>query len=184
MEQLHIQRNKLLISLTKLLEGPMVFLGFVWLTLLVIELIWGLSPVLESISLTIWALFILDFILKLWIAPRKLAYIKKNWLTALALLLPAFRVLRVFRFMKVFGRLRGLRLVKIVSSVNRSMRGLAVTMSRRGFGYVVVLSTLVTLLGAAGMYGFEKTTQASAHMACLYGGLQCGLLRPEAIIGQ
>jgi len=36
------------------------------------------------------------------------------------------------------------------------MRVLAASVSRRGFGYVVVLTMIVTLLGAAGMYTFEN----------------------------
>jgi voltage-gated potassium channel len=31
-------------------------------------------------------------------------------------------------------------------------------MSRRGFGYVIALTLVVTLVGAAGMYAFESTT--------------------------
>lgn len=134
----------------------MIFLGFIWLILLVIELTTGLSPVLESLSLTIWGIFIMDFLLKLLIAPQKRAYIRKNWLTALALLLPALRFLQVFRYVRLLSSIRGVRLVKIVSSANRGMRSLAATMARRGFGYVVILSTIVIALGAAGMFGFEK----------------------------
>lgn len=41
-QKLVAEKNKLLISITKLLEGPMIFLGFVWLVLLLVELVWGL----------------------------------------------------------------------------------------------------------------------------------------------
>lgn len=41
------ERKKLLGSIERLLEGPMIFLGFVWLVLLIVELIWGLSKPLE-----------------------------------------------------------------------------------------------------------------------------------------
>ena len=63
-EQLLSERKKLLRSIEKLLEGPMIFLGFVWLALLVVELVWGLPPLLEKLSLVIWGLFIFDFLLK------------------------------------------------------------------------------------------------------------------------
>ena len=68
-QQLAQQRNKLLSSIEKFLEGPMIFLGFVWLVLLVIELIWGLSKPLEYTSLTIWFIFIIDFLIKFILAP-------------------------------------------------------------------------------------------------------------------
>ncbi len=36
------------------------------------------------------------------------------------------------------------------------MRALGASMGRRGFGYVVALTMIVTLAGAAGMYAFES----------------------------
>jgi len=41
------------------LEMPMLVLGFTWLALLVIELIWGLTPA-RSRRYRIWIIFILD----------------------------------------------------------------------------------------------------------------------------
>lgn len=155
-EQLKDERNKLLVSIEKFLEGPMVFLGFVWLVLLIIELIWGLSRILEIFSLSIWIIFILDFIIKFALAPAKLSFLKKNWLTAISLFIPALRVFRVLRFIRVF---RGIRLIRVVSSLNRSMKSLAATMQRRAFGYVVALTLVVTFGGAAGMYAIENPNQ-------------------------
>lgn len=134
----------------------MIFLGFLWLVLLVVELIWGLTPVMEMLSLAIWVVFIIDFLLKLFLAPRKALFLKRNWLTIISLVIPALRVVRVFRFVRLLRSLRGLRLVKIVASLNRSMRSLNATMRRRGFGYVVMLTILVLFGGAAGMFAFEK----------------------------
>ena len=55
------ERKKLLVSIERLLEGPMIFLGFVWLVLLIVELIWGLSKPLDYLSLSIWVIFIASF---------------------------------------------------------------------------------------------------------------------------
>jgi voltage-gated potassium channel len=49
-----------------------------------------------------------------------------------------------------------LRLIRVVSSLNRSMKALGASLSRRGFGYVAALTVLVTFAGAAGMYVFEN----------------------------
>lgn len=155
-EELNNERKKLLVSLEQLLEGPMVFLAFVWLLLLVIELTNGLSKPLEYASLTIWVLFIIDFLLKFILAPKKGMYLKKNWLTAISLFIPALRVFRVFRIVRLLRGLRGIRIVRLVSSLNRSMKSLEATMKRRAFGYVVIVTILVTFAGAAGMYAFEK----------------------------
>jgi voltage-gated potassium channel len=39
------------------------------------------------------------------------------------------------------------------------MGALGASLERRGFGYVVTLTTIVTLAGAAGMYAFENAEQ-------------------------
>ena len=157
------ERNTVLHQLEDWLEGPVVFLGFVWLALLLVELIWGLPPVLETLGTLIWVVFILDFAVRLWLAPRKLAYLRRNWLTALSLAVPALRILRVTRLARLFalGRAsRGLRLVKVVGSVNRGMGALKANLGRRGFGYVAALTLIVALLGAAGLYAFERGSAA------------------------
>ena len=141
------------------LEMPMVVLGFVWLALLVIELIWGEIPFLDAISTTIWIIFIFDFLLRFSISPRKLNYLKNNWLIGISLLLPAlrvFRFVRVLRLARVARATRSLRLLRIVGSLNRGMRALRTTMNRRNFGYVLGLTLIVTFVGAAGMYAFES----------------------------
>jgi voltage-gated potassium channel len=51
---------------------------------------------------------------------------------------------------------RGLRLFRVVSSLNRGMRALRANLERRGFGYVILLTVLVVFAGAAGMYAFEN----------------------------
>lgn len=147
------ERNRLLRKIENFFEGPMVFLGFVWLVLLVIELVWGLSRELEYLSVSIWVTFIFDFLLKFILAPRKSIFFKKNWLTAVSLVIPALRIFRLLRVLRLF---RGIRLIKVVASLNRSMRSLAATMQRRGFGYVMLLTVIVILGGAAGMYAIER----------------------------
>ncbi len=152
--KLNDERNHLLKSIEDLLDGPMIFLGFIWLILLVVELIWGLPIVLQYLSIIIWVIFIIDFLVKFFLAPRKIYFIQTNWLTAISLLIPAIRFLRIFRLFRI---LRGVRLLRVVSSINRTMSSLGSTMKRRGFGYVVLLAILVMFAGAAGMYALEKS---------------------------
>lgn len=152
------ERYELLRRLEDWLETPMLVLAFVWLALLIVELLWGESPWFEIIGTTIWVIFLLDFAVELVLAPRRLDYLKRNWLTVISLLIPAlrlFRIFRVFRLLRLARAGRGLRLVRVVSSVNRGMKALGASLSRRGFGYVCALTVLVTFAGAAGIYAFE-----------------------------
>ena len=150
------ERKKLLISIENLLEGPMIFLGFVWLALVAIELVWGVNKPLEYVNLTIWIIFIIDFLIKFILAPVKVYFFKKNWITVISLIIPALRIFRIFRFVRLLRGLRGIRLVRIVSSFNRSMKSLGATMKRRAFGYVFMITLIVTFAGAAGMYALEN----------------------------
>ncbi|MDQ3623790.1 MAG: ion transporter [Verrucomicrobiota bacterium] len=153
------ERTALLRRIEHALEVPMMVLGFVWLALLVVELTAGLNHALEMTGTVIWIIFIVDFAAKLALAPRKLTYLKRQWLTALSLLVPALRVLRfarVLRVLRMARAARGLRLLRVLSSLNRGMRALSGAMGRRGFGYAVLLTFVVVFAGAAGMFAFEN----------------------------
>lgn len=153
------ERYELLQRLEDWFDTPMLVLAFVWLALLIIELIWGQSRWFEVIGTSIWVIFLIDFAVELVLAPHRTAYLRRNWLTAVSLLIPAlrlFRAFRVFRLLSVARAGRGFRLIRVVSSLNRGMKALGASLSRRGFGYVVALTVLVTLGGAAGMYAFEN----------------------------
>ena len=152
------ERSEILGRLEQGLETPMIVLGFIWLALLIVELRWGLNPFLEILGTLIWAIFILDFMLRLVIAPQKFSYLKSNWLTVIALIVPAIRILRIVRVVRVLRvarAARGLRLLRVVTSLNRGMKAISASFSRRGFGYVLALTVVVNLAGAAGMYAFE-----------------------------
>lgn len=156
----------LLRRLEDTLETPMLGLAFLWLALLIAEFIRGESRLFEIIGAVIWVIFIVDFAVKLFLAPDRLAYLKHNWLVALSLMLPAlrvFRALRAFRLLRLARVGRGLRLFRVVTSLNRGMGALRASLSRRGFGYVIALTILVVFAGAAGMYAFENESQGGLH---------------------
>src|SRR5687767_2240816 len=96
-EQLDRERRELLHRLAAWLDTPMLLLGFVWLGLLVLELTRGLSRSLEVLGIVIWVIFILDFLVRLVLAPERGQYLKSQWLTVVSLVVPAFRALRIVR---------------------------------------------------------------------------------------
>lgn len=150
------ERHRLLVRIDDALAAPMMVLSVLWVALVVTELWIGLSPFFETLGYVIWGLFVLQFLIELVIAPRKGTYLRRQWLTALSLLAPAFRLLAVFRLARAFTVVRGARLLRLVSGANRGMRVLARVMGRRGFGYVALLTLFITLAGAAGTYAFER----------------------------
>lgn len=156
MHPVQTERTRLLVQLEQMFEKPLLVLSFAWLVLAVLELTSGLSPIGHAISTSIWILFIGDFLLKLVLAPDKTRYLRRNWISALSLALPALRLFRLTRLFRAARVLRGIRLAKFLSSMNRGMRALRRSMRRRGFNYVVALTLLVLFAGAAGMMSFER----------------------------
>lgn len=148
-------RWKLLAQLDDWLRTPMLLLSFAWLAIVVLELTRGSSELVSTVGTVIWIVFICEFLLRLALAPAKRPFLRNNWLTVVALVVPALRLVRVFSVLRAARALRGIRLVRIVGTANRSMNALRATLRRRQFGYVTGLTVLVLALGAAGMLNFE-----------------------------
>lgn len=152
------ERWKLTARLARALEGPMLVLSAVWLVLLVLEFTRGLSSSLQTINDVIWLTFVAQFAIEFAAAPTKRVYIRKQWVTAVSLVLPALRLLRLVRVARV-ARLaraaRGVRLARLLGAMNRGMRTVTIGFRRRGMGYLVLLTVMVAVTGAAGMYRFE-----------------------------
>jgi len=153
------ERRRVLEQLDDWLRVPMILLSLAWLVIVLVELAHGASALLEVFGTAIWVIFIAEFLLRLAIAPDRIAFVKKNWLTVIALAVPALRLFRALRLLRAARALRGMRLVRIVGTANRSMKTLKATLARRRFGYVLALTALVVLLGAAGMLNFEPAAE-------------------------
>lgn len=100
----------------------MFLLALLWLWLFVLEVVQGLTPMQETIVAVVWVLFIFEFLLKLLLATRKWSYIKHNWLTAIALVIPAFRAFRLLRAIRVLRATRAVSTTKIVRALTSTSR--------------------------------------------------------------
>lgn len=149
------ERWETLEQLEEWLGAPMLVLSALWLIIVILELTGVSSPLLVFLGTAIWAVFILEFLLRLSLAPDKGPFLRRNWLTIVALIVPALRLFRAFAILRAARVLRGARLVRVVGTLNRSMNALRRTLRRRGFGYVLMLTAAVVLVGAAGMLSFE-----------------------------
>jgi len=150
------ERFGLLHQIDDIFQLPMVILGFVWIVLVVLELVHKDTPILRKISTTIWIIFIVDFLIKFIIAPGKIKFLKKNILTIVSLIIPAFRVFSLFRIISILKLTRGLILVKVFASMNHAIKVLKVTLKKRAWGFVFMLTLIVWIIGSTGMYVFEK----------------------------
>ena len=116
------ERLKLLRQMTDALDEPMTVLAFVWLALLIFDFTYGLGRYGTIASNVIWGLFVVHFLLEFTLAPQKWTYLKQNWITAIALVLPALRIFRVFQALRILAHAgRSLSLLRLLTSLNRGM---------------------------------------------------------------
>ena len=99
-------REAMLLRVERLTELPLLLLSFAMIPLLLGPMMWELSDYDETLFFTldvfIWALFAVDLLVKLAIAPDRLAYARQHWLEVLVVLIPFIRPLRILRLF-VFG---------------------------------------------------------------------------------
>lgn len=157
-QQEESERLELLEHVDNLVEPLLAVLGFVFLALLLADLAGAVTTPAHQLWLDramngIWIVFLIDFAFRLFIAPEKLHYLRRNWLTALSLALP---FLRPFRALRALRAVRSLSLVRLLGGVNRGMRVLQTVTRGRQFAYVAALTILVALAGAAGSLFFER----------------------------
>lgn len=112
-----------------------------------------------TVQTVIWAIFLTAFLIELSLAPSKRRYLRKNWLVAVSVAIPALRVFRVVHAVRVLRgarALRGLNTARSLTVLNRTRRAMASYLSENRFGYLVVLAVVVTLTAGAAVYYLER----------------------------
>lgn len=146
---------------TERLDPFMAWLGVLFALLVGYDIAVDVGPeasrILEAVGWVIWALFALEFAIKLWLAPRRLGYLRRHWWQPLLLLLPFLRVLSFLRLARA-GRV--LPASRVLSSSYRAA-GTARFLLRSRLGYLGGLSTLAAVAAAELAYIFEKDVSGS-----------------------
>ena len=158
-ELMDSERDEALEQISALLEPGVLFLSIIWLILLIIELVWEATPVTQTIFWVIWGIFLIDFLIRFWIAPHKLSYLRSNWLTILSLFIPAIRILRVVRALRILFAVRAarsLQMIRVFGSINRGIRSIRTHLQAKRFGYFLLLSVVIIPVSAAAVFFFEK----------------------------
>lgn len=152
------ERWELLDNLQAVLEPAMAGLGLLFLGLLLLDysaialsdegssrLYWALQA--------IWAIFLVEFAVRLIVAPAKGAFLRRNWLGALSLVLPFLRPIRAFQAARA---LRSLSLVRFLGGINRGIRVLRAVTRGRQFAWIGALTVVVMIAGAVGVRFFDR----------------------------
>lgn len=145
------KREALLDKLDETLDIPLLALAFIWLWMMIYDLTVGWDPWMETLSYAIWALFILDFFVELILATDRKAYLHKHWPTAVAIILPAFRVLKAFKAFKVLkisALSDSMMYLRVATTLRRAKNAIIRTLGRSG-GMFMMFTTLAVLMSGS-----------------------------------
>lgn len=137
----------------------MITLALVFVVFYAIQVLWVSAPLavvrfVEIAQLVIWAVFILDFGYRIYLAPRRWRYIGSHPLDVITLILPMFRPLRALR---VFAAAR----VLIDRSHHVSYGKVALAITFSAF-FVILVGALVVLDVERSYPGSNLTTFGDA----------------------
>ena len=95
------ERERLIKRISSITESPLIILAFAMIPLLLGPYIWDLSQdelnTFNRLDQIIWALFVINLIVKVLIAPRRLSFLKSNILEVIVVI-PYLQPLRIVFF--------------------------------------------------------------------------------------
>jgi voltage-gated potassium channel len=143
-------------------DGPMLVLALLMVPVLLLPLVVDLSPaqdqVLEAVGWMIWAAFAAEYAIKLYLAPDRWRFVRRNIPDLLIVVLPFLRPLRLVRSVRLVRLLRAARLLAFVVEGLEEVRSI---MRRRGLNYVLLIMLALLVVAAALVFQFERDQPAA-----------------------
>ena len=150
---------------TERIDPFMAWLGVLFALLVGYEIAVDVSPRAASALLvagwTIWAIFLVEFLAKLWLAPDRVRFVRRHWLQLLMLAVPTLRVLRFVRLLRLG---RALPAARVVSSSYRTV-GTARKLFRSRLAYLVGTAAVVAIALAELAFLFERDARDPAFQS-------------------
>lgn len=155
------ERLRVLRQFENWLELPMLLLGCGWLLLAWMRFARGLNPMLEALVATIWAVFLIEFGLRFALAPQKGIFFVRNGVASAALVVPAVRILRLKRVVRLLRHGRSGWFTQLVGA--KYLHDLGVLVRRLAF--IVGFSLLLVFVGAAALHCWASPAEdgGTAH---------------------
>lgn len=146
----------------KAVDGPMMILTILWIPVLIIPLVTSVhGPVDESlvaVDYTIWALFVVEYFVKFYLAPDRWRYVKTHILDLVIVVVPFFRPLRVARLVRLQVLLR----VGVVGG--EAVRRAGQVLTHKGFHFVSLFAAILVFLSA----GLVTIAERHAHGSTIH----------------
>ena len=114
--------------------------------LLVLPLVFELTPTIEStffaLDWFIWAAFVVEYGVRLYLAPSKRYFVGHNIIDLLFVLIPFLRPLRIVRSVRAFSVLRAARGTVILL---RAIKAVQDVLKRHNLGYTLLIAAVVVV---------------------------------------
>lgn len=122
---------------------PLAFLALAFLALWAVQVLAPLSPIewdlVEGLVVLIWAAFIIDYVVRFTFHQDKVKFLRSSVIEIIALLVPAFRFLRVLRVVTAVGIL-----TRVVQSLQARVNL-----------YIAIVFPMLVFAGSLGVYEAE-----------------------------
>ena len=162
-----LNREQLFKKFERYTEVPMLVLVIIMIGTLVAPMIFKLNEqlelVFEVIDWIIWSAFAVELCVKTYLSSNRLAYLKKNWLDVVVVILPVLRVFRFARIVRGARALRVLRLSRVLVFFAKFTTELKTIFSRHGFNYLFVIFVCAIGLGTVLTYTFDQHAQTGIN---------------------
>ena len=136
---------------------PMLLLSLAVIPLLLLPLIVDLSPSAEEAIITVdwilWGLFAAEYLIRLYLAPVKSAFVRTNKIDLLVVVLPFLRPLRVARSARA---LRLLRAARLASLLGRTLDATRSVLTRHKLDHALLLTGIVVVVSAGLVEALER----------------------------
>ena len=123
---------------------PMMILALAIIPLLVIPLVFQLTPSVETtffaLDWFIWAAFVVEYGVRLYLAPSKRHFVSHNIIDLVFVLIPFLRPLRIVRSARAFSVLRAARGTVILL---RAIKAVQDVLRRHKLGYTLLIAMVV-----------------------------------------
>lgn len=157
-----MRSEKRLLEFERQTAIPLLILSILIVPLLIIPIIFDLSPTSETIILVldwvIWSIFLIEYVVRLLLAPKRSTFVKTNKLDLVVILLPFLRPLRVIRSARA---LRVLRAARAVTFLGRGLSAAGEILTRHKLHYAVAITGILVVGGAFLVEAFEEGAAGS-----------------------
>lgn len=162
------EREQLATILYELLHPAMAALGLLFVVVVLAQPAAragsGLRTALVVASVVLWAVFVVEFALRTFVAPSAATFLRRNWWQVLFLVVPALSLLRVFLVLRIA------RPTRVVLAAVRGTRSATNRLTARG-AWLALVTAIVVFSAANLLYEAGDITPygEALHAAAMAG---------------